>query len=52
MELHAYTRPEDAGRPARQAESLGASHRVYPDPRRARVLDARYESTPHPRAWW
>ncbi|MEU3959822.1 FAD-dependent oxidoreductase [Streptomyces buecherae] len=43
VELHAYALPKDDGRPTRQAQLLGALHRLYPETRRARVLDARHE---------
>ncbi|MDI6410014.1 NAD(P)/FAD-dependent oxidoreductase [Streptomyces albus] len=43
LELHAYALPDDTERDIRQKELLGELHRVYPETRRARVLDARHE---------
>ncbi|MEU1013980.1 FAD-dependent oxidoreductase [Streptomyces sp. NPDC005890] len=43
VELHAYALPGDTDRERWQKELLAALHRVYPETRRARVLDARHE---------
>jgi isorenieratene synthase len=43
VELHAYALPADTDRPAVQKELLGRLHHLYPETRRARVVDARHE---------
>jgi isorenieratene synthase len=43
LELHAYALPGDADRERRQKEVLAELHRVYPETRQARVVDARHE---------
>jgi isorenieratene synthase len=43
VELHAYALPADADRTTTQKELLDGLHRVYPETRRARVVDARHE---------
>ncbi|MFD8383153.1 FAD-dependent oxidoreductase [Streptomyces sp. NPDC059679] len=43
VELHAYALPGDTDREVRQKELLGQLHRIYPETRRARVVDARHE---------
>ncbi|WP_301129864.1 FAD-dependent oxidoreductase [Streptomyces cacaoi] len=43
VELHAYALPEDTEPSAEQELLLGQLHRVYPETRAARVLDARHE---------
>ncbi|WP_240140059.1 NAD(P)/FAD-dependent oxidoreductase [Streptomyces sp. MUM 178J] len=43
VELHAYALPGDADREVRQKELLGELHRIYPETRGARVVDARHE---------
>ncbi|MEU0098486.1 FAD-dependent oxidoreductase [Streptomyces sp. NPDC006267] len=42
LELHAYAVAPDADRPAVQHEALGQLHRIYPETRSARVVDARH----------
>ncbi|WP_187645604.1 FAD-dependent oxidoreductase [Streptomyces sp. TRM49041] len=43
LELHAYALPGDAAPETVQKELLGELHRVHPETRRARVVDARHE---------
>ncbi|MEU1277969.1 FAD-dependent oxidoreductase [Streptomyces sp. NPDC005805] len=43
VELHAYAVPEDADRARVRDEVLAQLHRVYPETRAARVVDARHE---------
>ncbi|MFD7629673.1 FAD-dependent oxidoreductase [Streptomyces sp. NPDC059851] len=43
VELHAYALPGDTDREVRQKELLGQLHRIYPETRPARVVDARHE---------
>jgi isorenieratene synthase len=43
VELHAYALPEDADPAATGKELLGELHRLYPETRRAGVVDARHE---------
>ena len=42
VELHAYAVPADADRAAVERELLARLHQVYPETRRARVVDARH----------
>ncbi|MGW4878081.1 FAD-dependent oxidoreductase [Streptomyces sp. NPDC004262] len=43
LELHAYALPEDTDRETVAKELLGELHRLYPETRQARVVDARHE---------
>ncbi|MBL1086570.1 FAD-dependent oxidoreductase [Streptomyces actinomycinicus] len=43
VELHAYALPESADRAVTQKKLLDELHRLYPETRRARVVDARHE---------
>ncbi|NXY94039.1 FAD-dependent oxidoreductase [Streptomyces sp. BR123] len=43
VELHAYALSGDTDRKVRQKELLGQLHRIYPETRSARVVDARHE---------
>lgn len=43
LELHAYAVAPDADRTAVQQEALRQLHRVYPETRSARIIDARHE---------
>ncbi|MGV9941540.1 FAD-dependent oxidoreductase [Streptomyces sp. NPDC003401] len=43
VELHAYALPERASRDAEQRRLLEQLHRVYPETRAARIVDARHE---------
>ncbi|MGW7203104.1 FAD-dependent oxidoreductase [Streptomyces sp. NPDC054837] len=43
VELHAYALPEDAARDVEQKHLVEQLHRVYPETRRATVVDVRHE---------
>ncbi|MFJ7904157.1 FAD-dependent oxidoreductase [Streptomyces sp. NPDC096198] len=43
VELHAYALPDDTDRDKQQHELLTQLHRVYPETRSARLVDARHE---------